>query len=113
MRHGNLTLEQLKNGERYEIAVKVKNTGDRAGKETVQLYIHDLLASFVRPFKELKGFDKIELAAGEEREVVLTLGYEELGFYDERGKYLCERGEFDVFVGDDCMTKNRVRITLF
>ena len=113
VRRGNLTLEQLKNGERYEIAVKVKNTGDRAGKETVQLYIHDLLASFVRPFKELKGFDKIELAAGEEREVVLTLGYEELGFYDERGKYLCERGEFDVFVGDDCMTKNRVRITLF
>jgi hypothetical protein len=52
------------------------------------------------------------LDAGEEKEITLTLGYDELGYYDERGKYMVERGDFDVFVGDDSMTQNKIRIRI-
>ena len=107
-----LTVDELKNGECFEVSVTVKNTGTRKGKETVQLYIHDLIASYIRPQKELKGFKKIELEAGEEREVTFLLTCDELGFFDERGKYLLESGEFEVFVGDDCLTTNKTEITL-
>ena len=109
---GALTAEELKDGKCFEISVKVKNTGKVKGKETVQLYIHDIIASYVRPQKELKGFDKIELEAGEEKEVVFKLGYDEVGFFDARGKYLVERGDIEVFVGDDCLTNNKTRITV-
>ena len=108
----SLSVDELKNGENFEISVKVKNTGTRKGKETVQLYIHDVIASYIRPQKELKGFKKIELEAGEEKEVKFLLTRDELGFYDERGKYLLERGDFEVFVGNDCMTKNQTKIAL-
>ena len=107
-----LSADALKSGECFAVSVTVKNCGTRKGKETVQLYIHDLIASYVRPQKELKRFQKIELEAGEEREVTFLLGYAELGFFDERGKYLLEDGEFEVFVGDDCMTTNKTVITL-
>jgi len=108
----SITIEKLKDGELIEVSVTVKNTGTRKGKETVQLYIHDIIASYVRPQKELKGFKKIELEAGEEKEITLPLGYDELGFFDERGNYLIEQGDIEIFVGDDCMTKNKTKITL-
>ena len=112
VRRGEVSVDDLRAGESFELAVKVKNVGDRAGKETVQLYIHDVLASFIRPKKELKGFQKIELAAGEEQEVVFQLGYEQVGFYDERGNYLCEPGDIEVMIGDDCMTTNGAKIKI-
>lgn len=104
--------EDVRNGKRFKISVNVKNVGKFKGKETVQLYIHDLFASFIRPEKELKGFQKIELEAGEEKEVTFELGYDELGFYNERGKYLLESGDFEIFVGDDCTTANKIKISI-
>ena len=112
VRRGEVSVADLRAGESFELAVKVKNVGDRAGKETVQLYIHDVLASFIRPKKELKGFQKIELAAGEEQEVVFQLGYEQVGFYNERGNYLCEPGDIEVMIGDDCMTTNMGKVKI-
>ncbi len=109
---GELTVDALKNGEVFEITVKVKNTGARKGKETVQLYIHDLLASYIRPQKELKGFRKIEPEVGEEKEVTFEPGYGEPGFFDARGKYLVECGEFEIFVGDSCTTNNCIKIQI-
>ena len=108
----SITIDELKSGKSFEISVTVKNTGDRKGKETVQLYIHDLISTYIRPQKELKGFKKIELEAGEEKTVTLPLGYDELGFYDERGTYLLERGSFEIFVGDNCLTKNKTAIEI-
>ena len=105
-----ISIDELKNGKCFEISVNVRNTGIRKGKETVQLYIHDILSSYIRPEKELKGFKKIELEPGEEKEVILDLGYDELGFYNDRGKYLLECGDFEVFVGDDCTTTNKTKI---
>ena len=79
--------------------VTVRNTGDRAGVETVQLYMQDVTASLVRPVKELKNFCKVELAPSEAKEVSLTLPKAEMGFYDNNGDYIREDGKFRIFVG--------------
>ena len=83
------------------INVYVKNTGDRKGCETVQLYIQDVAASLVRPVKELKRFKKISLESGEKAAVSFTLPKSELGFYDNNGKYILEDGLFRIYAGTD------------
>lgn len=85
--------------DNIKISVRVENTGDVAGEEVVQLYIRDLVASVVRPVKELKGFQKIMLQPGESKRVQFTLTDNELGFYNNIGKFLTEPGDFDVMVG--------------
>jgi beta-glucosidase len=95
----SLAKEKVRPGEPLEVRVKVTNTGSREGAEVVQLYVRDLVASVVRPVKELKGFRKIELNAGETREVVFALSSDDLKFYDREMKYTVEPGEFSVFVG--------------
>lgn len=79
--------------------VTVKNTGDRDGKETVQLYIHDVYSTSTRPVKELKGFQKIDLKAGESKTVSFTLTAEDLKYYDHDLKYVCEPGDFEIMIG--------------
>jgi len=80
--------------------VSVKNTGRRDGKETVQLYINDKESSLPRPVKELKGFKKIQLKAGETQNVSFTISKEELSFYDNtKHAWLAESGKFEALVG--------------
>ena len=79
--------------------MKVKNAGARDGREVVQLYVRDPVASRSRPLRELKAFEKVRLAPGEERTVTFHLQPKELGFHDDSGRYGVEPGEFDVFVG--------------
>ena len=81
------------------VNVSLKNIGKRAGEEVVQLYIRDRFASVTRPIKELKGFRKVALEAGESILVSFTLGEAELGFYNNRGEFVVESGTFDIFVG--------------
>lgn len=78
----------------------VKNTGKCAGKETVQLYIRDLVSSVTRPVKELRGFEQVTLKPGEEKEVVFQLHEKELGFYNGNLEYVVEPGEFELMVGN-------------
>ncbi|MBP3913638.1 MAG: fibronectin type III-like domain-contianing protein, partial [Lachnospiraceae bacterium] len=75
------------------------NTGDRDGRETVQLYTQDVAASLVRPVKELKRFEKVALAAGEKKSVHFALPKKELGFCDNEGNYLLEDGLFRIYAG--------------
>ncbi len=82
-----------------KVSVKVTNTSDVDGEEVVQLYIRDIAAAVVRPVKELKGFEKINLKAHEAKTVEFVLTEAELGFYDGEGNYLVEPGAFDVMVG--------------
>ena len=83
------------------VSVKVKNTGNRAGKEVVQLYIKDKKSSLPRPEKELKGFKKISLEPGQETEVNFTITPQELSFYDDKkGKWIAEPGEFEAIIGN-------------
>lgn len=86
-------------GEKIQISVEVTNTGNYDGKEVVQLYINDPAATIVRPVKELKGFELIELKKGETKTVQFTLTDAELGFYDNDGKFLVEPGLFNVMAG--------------
>jgi beta-glucosidase len=89
----------FKKGEKIELSVEVTNTGDYEGKEIVQLYINDAVASVVRPIKELKGFELVTLKKGETKTIQFTLTDNELGFYDNEGKYLVEPGLFNVMIG--------------
>jgi beta-glucosidase len=86
-------------GETVSVSVDVTNSGNYNGKEVVQLYIQDVVASIARPVKELKGFELIELKKGETKTVTFTLTDNELGFYDNNGNYLIESGQFKINVG--------------
>jgi beta-glucosidase len=81
------------------VSCEVKNTGKRAGEEIVQLYIHDRLASLVRPLKELKGFSKVRLAPGEKTRIDFTLTRADLSFLGKDLMPIFEPGEFEIMVG--------------
>ena len=87
-----------------KVSVTVTNTGKLAGEEVAQLYIHDKIASVVRPIKELKGFEKFKLNAGASKTVTFTLTNKELGFYNNEGDFIVEPGEFEVMVGTNSQT---------
>ena len=82
-------------------SIKVTNTGEREADEVVQLYIHDVAACISRPVKELKGFERIHLKAGESREVTFRITPDMLRFYDYNLEYVLEPGEFEVMAGPD------------
>jgi beta-glucosidase len=86
-------------GEAVKVSVDVTNSGNYDGKEVVQLYIHDDVASLARPVKELKGFELVDLKKGETKTVTLILTDKELGFFDNEGNYLVEPGTFKIMVG--------------
>ncbi|NRA28955.1 MAG: beta-glucosidase BglX [Parvularculaceae bacterium] len=85
--------------EGFEVSVRVRNTGKAAGEEVVQLYIRDHVASVSRPVRQLKGFEKVSLDPRQAQRVTFQLTSEELGFYNGRGEFVVEPGDFDVFVG--------------
>lgn len=95
-----------------EVCVKVKNTGKYAGKETVQLYIRDLVASLTRPVKELRGFQQVELQPGEEKEINFMLTEKELGFESACKGWTVEPGLFDVMVGNSALNVKKTRVEL-
>jgi len=98
----NLTLikDTITTEEPLEVSVEVTNTGNRAGVEVIQLYIHDKVSSVTRPMRELKGFQRVELTAGETRKVSLTLDTEQLAFYNREMEFVVESGEFELMVGN-------------
>ena len=95
-----------------EAEVTVKNTGNCTGTETLQLYIHDIAASVVRPVRELKDFKKVTLRPGEEKKVVFTITEQQLLFLTENGIYESEAGEFEIFIGKDSLTDNKASFVL-
>lgn len=99
------------NGE-ITAKVLVTNTGNRDGAEVVQLYIRDLVGSVTRPVKELKGFQKIFLKAGESKEVTFKITPELLKFYDYDLNYVCEPGDFDVMIGGNSHDVKKAGFTL-
>ncbi len=105
-KYSNLKLNKtsFKMDEEVQVSVDVTNTGEFKGKEVVQLYIRDLVASTTRPVKELKGFELIEFEVGETKTIKFTLNKEILGFYDNEGNFIIESGDFVVFVGGSSYT---------
>lgn len=96
-----LSSTKLNQNGTLTISVDVQNTGKRDGAEVVQVYIHDLVASMSRPVKELKGFQKVFLKAGEKRTIQIPVKVSDLGFYNANMKYVVEPGQFRVMVGTD------------
>ena len=87
-------------------SVRVKNTGSMEGREAVQLYIQDVKGSVSRPVRQLKGFQKISLAPGEEKEVRFEIREEMLRFWTIDMEYRSEPGRFRVWIGTDSRTEN-------
>lgn len=104
--------ERMSGGEKLHVSVNVKNVGDVAGTETLQLYIHDIAASVVRPVKELKGFRKVTLEPGQEERVSFEIDGSMLRFLTENDRWESEPGEFEAFVGTDSSTVNCVKFWL-
>jgi beta-glucosidase len=99
----NMQLSSTRIGKNGTITVSVdlENTGKRDGAEVVQVYIHDLVASMSRPVKELKGFQKVFLKAGEKRNLKIPIKVQDLGFHNAQNRYVVEEGQFRVMVGTD------------
>jgi len=102
--------DYLSESKPVRISVAVTNTGKREGVETVQLYIHDCLASLARPVKELKNYQRVTLKPGETKMVEFTLTVEDLKFYNADLKYMYEPGDFEIMVGPDSGHLNVKRI---
>lgn len=94
-----LSSDSMKKSGSITATVTLKNTGKKDGEEVVQLYLRDMVGSITRPVKELKGFQKIFLKAGESREVTFTITNEDLKFYNSSLIYDSEPGAFTLFIG--------------
>nr|WP_239550879.1 glycoside hydrolase family 3 C-terminal domain-containing protein [Halanaerobacter jeridensis] len=95
-----LSKRKLKNGEGLVVSADIKNTGDYAGQEVVQLYVKDHEAVVRRPEKELKGFTKVHLEPGESKRINIKLDERDFSFYSEKlGEFAVESGQFDIMLG--------------
>lgn len=99
--YGPVQVDKQEVTQQDEVVVTctVTNTGARAGKETVQLYLHDITGSVTRPVRELKGFQQLSLAAGASQTVTFTLTAHDLSFYRRDMSFGTEPGTFEVFIG--------------
>ncbi len=103
---------EMSMGASVVVSVTVRNSGGVDGEEIVQLYIKDLVGSVTRPIRELKGFEKIALKAGEEKRVEFTIKSSDLAFYTRSMEFKPEPGLFEVFVGANSDTQYKVAFEL-
>ena len=104
--------ERMERGKKVKVSAEVENTGERAGEVVVQMYICDEHASLTRPMKELKGYEKIALNAGEKRTVTFEIDEKALEFWSENNKFEAESGWFKVWVALSSNVKTPVRFKL-
>jgi beta-glucosidase len=92
-------LKLQRSGAGFTLSFDLANTGARPGEEVVQLYVRDMVASVVRPLKELKGFQKVLLKPGEHKRIQFAIGPEQLAFFNRQLKWGVEPGEFRLMIG--------------
>lgn len=97
-------------GRTFKASVTVTNTGGRDAVEIVQLYVRDPVASIARPVKELKGFSRVTLKAGESRQVTFDITEKDLSYYDAEGRLVFEPGVFSIMLGHDSSSLQSVDI---
>jgi beta-glucosidase len=112
--YSNVRLAKSRIGinETTMVSVDIKNTGNRAGDEVIQMYIRDRVSSVTRPVKELKGFTRISLKPGESTTVSIDITPEKLSFYDIDMNWVVEPGEFDIMVGSSSREKDLQSVLL-
>lgn len=86
---------------KIDVSVELRNTGKVTGKEVVQMYLRDLVGSSTRPIRELKGFELVELKAGESKTITFTIDRKMIEYYSANRKWEAEPGDFKVFIGGD------------
>lgn len=106
-----LTLAELENGENFKLSVDVTNIGEFDGKETAQVYVRDNFSSLTRPIKELKAFQKQLIKKGESVTLDFQIGYKELGYFNPR-EFNVEKGDFTIYIGENCLTDRAVTVTV-
>jgi beta-glucosidase len=94
-----VSYDRIKLGATFEVSADVKNTGKRAGTEVAQLYVRDVVGDVDRPVRELKGIQRVEIAAGESRHVTFNLSTDDLSFNNQKMNLVTEPGEFQVWIG--------------
>ncbi|MBZ5736565.1 beta-glucosidase BglX [Nocardioides mangrovi] len=94
------------------VSMKVTNTGDVAGDEVAQLYLHDPVASISQPVRRLVGFERVSLDPGESTTVQFHLDRDDVGFYDNRGKFVVETGRIDLYAGSDSTATDSASLTV-
>ena len=106
----SVSSKNLQGNHKLTASVTLKNTGKFDGAEVVQLYIRDVVGTNTRPLKELKGFQKVILKAGESRTVSFGISPEDLKFYNNELKYDWESGDFDIMIGGNSQDVKTVRV---
>jgi len=101
---------EISPADRAEVSVTVKNTGNRAGDEIVQLYIRDMVSSVTRPVMELKDFKRVPLAPGESKTVIFTITPDKLSFWDLDMRRVVEPGAFEIMVGPSSVKFQKVKL---
>ena len=94
-----LSAADLEGEQKLTASIELKNTGEFDGAEVVQLYVRDMVGSITRPVKELKGFQKVKLKAGESKTITFELTKEDLKFYNYDIDFVFEPGEFEIMIG--------------
>lgn len=94
------------------VEIDVKNIGERTGQEVVQLYTRQLVASRSRPMRQLKRFQKVEIAPRETKTVRFDLAAYELGYHDDAGKLILENAPFELYAGGDANADLRAKFTV-
>lgn len=98
--------------EQIKAVVTVSNTGSVAGRETVQLYVRDEVASMTRNVKDLRGIAQVDLQPGESRDVEFVIGRDDLGFYNQKLEFITEPGEFTLMAGSNSRDVKGTKFTL-
>ena len=101
--------EILSQNEQLKVCVDVENTSDCDGTEIVQLYINDVASEVIRPMKELKAFKRVKIKAKERVRVEFTLSEKDLRYYHNNGDFKADEGQFEIFVGKDSNTVNKIQ----
>ena len=104
----HLQNESIVVGGKTSLSLTISNTGKMDGEEVVQLYIHDLISELVRPLKELRGFRKVFLKAGESKTLSFEIGSKQLEYWNE--KWIVEPGEFEIMVGANSVELQKLKL---
>lgn len=115
-RYSGLKVSKEKDGEcTFKVSFTVENTGDRDGAECAQVYVRPISPSVPRPLKELKGFDKKMIAAGEKCTMEIILDKDAFSYYDEiKEEFVCDKGKYEILVGsssEDIRLKKTITIS--
>lgn len=108
----NLSATEMTARDTVTASIEVTNTGTRDGAEVVQLYIRDVVGSITRPVKELRGFEKVFLKAGEKKTVIFTISAHTLSFYNADLKWVAEPGDFEIQIGTNSQEVKTAKFAL-